>query len=137
MREVFDRKPTQADIISVFKGKTQWHLTYAKTFPKLSGYPEMVSWLEDSDEKLSDLELWGTVKSTYTFSDLSEWLAKRGVGLKKMGTNTESDMGKGKDKAKEKKKGKGKEKEKKMDKGKGKAKEASERGKKRNPKANL
>ena len=88
MREVFDRKPTQADIISVFKGKTQWHLTYAKTFPKLSGYPEMVSWLEDSDEKLSDLELWGTVKSTYTFSDLSEWLAKRGVGLKKMGTQS-------------------------------------------------
>ena len=25
---VFDRKPTQADIISVFKGKSQWHLTY-------------------------------------------------------------------------------------------------------------
>ena len=78
LRDVFDRKPTQADIISVFKGKTQWHLTYAKAFPKLSGYPEMVSWLEDSDQKLSDLELWGTLRSTYihilrSFRVASKW----------------------------------------------------------------
>ena len=53
----------------------------------------MVSWLEDSDEKLSDLELWGTVKSTYAFSDLLEWLANGGVGLRKMKTNAESDIG--------------------------------------------
>ena len=30
LRDIFDRKPTQADIIGIFKGKTQWHLTYAK-----------------------------------------------------------------------------------------------------------
>ena len=127
LRDVFDRKHTQADIISVFKGKTQWHLTYAKAFPKLSGYPEMVSLLEDSDQKLSDLELWGTLKSTYTFSDLLEWLAIGGVGLKKMET--------GKEKAKEKKTGKGKEKEKekekKLDRDKGKMKEVVDEGKKK------
>jgi hypothetical protein len=135
LREIFDRKPTQADIISVFKGKTQWHLTYAKAFPKLSGYPEMVSWLEDSDEKLSDLELWGTVKSTYTFSDLLEWLANGGVGLRKMETDIgETQKGKEKEKEKEKRKGKGKEKEKekRMEKGKGKT---SEGGKKKNHRA--
>ena len=118
LRDVFDWKPTQADIISVFKGKTQWHLTYAKAFPKLTGYPEMVSWLEDSDDKPSDIELWGVFKSTYTFSDLLEWLANGGVGLKKIGAEAEAESeieetqkGKGKEKAKEKRKGKGKEKE--------------------------
>jgi hypothetical protein len=44
LRDVFDRKPTQADIISIFKGKSQWHLTYSKAFPKLSSYPTMVFW---------------------------------------------------------------------------------------------
>ena len=32
LRDVFDRKLTQADIVSVFKGKSQWHLTYSKAF---------------------------------------------------------------------------------------------------------
>src|SRR6266850_6817004 len=55
LQGIFDRKPTQADIISIFKGKTQWHLTYSKTFPKVSNYPQMVDWLEDKEDKLSDL----------------------------------------------------------------------------------
>ena len=80
LRDVFDRKPTQADIVGIFKGKTQWHLTYAKTFPKLSDYPDVVAWLEDRDDKLSDIELWGTEKKTYGFSDLAEWLENDGMG---------------------------------------------------------
>ena len=68
LRHVFNRKPTQADIISVFKEKTQWHLTYSKAFPRLADYPAMVSWLENSDDKLSDLELWGVEEAMYGFS---------------------------------------------------------------------
>ena len=140
LRGVFDRKPMQADIISVFKGKTQWHLTYAKAFPRVSAYPKMVSWLEDSDDKVSDLELWGEVKSTYTFSDLLEWLANGGVE-----SGEETQKGKGKEKAKEKKKekGKGKEKQKEKEKekekrvDKGKVKEVTGGGKKKKTKTNL
>ena len=90
LRGVFDQKPTKSDIISVFKGKSQWHLTYSKAFPRLSGYPTMVSWLENSDKKLSDVELWGVSKPTYTFSDLLEWLANGGEGLTMTKTETES-----------------------------------------------
>ena len=50
---VFDKKPTQSHIISIFKGKTQWQLTCMKVFPKVSNYSAMVSWLEDQDDKLS------------------------------------------------------------------------------------
>lgn len=99
---VFDRKPTQADIISVFKGKSQWHMTYQKAFPKVSGYPAMVSWLEEDDDKLSDVELWGISKDAYGFADLLEWLANDGEGLT---VDTESDVEKSK---KGKGKGKGK-----------------------------
>lgn len=121
LKKIFDRKPTQADIVSIFKGKSQWHLTYSKAFPKVSNYPTMVAWLENNDDKLSDVELWGVMKPAYTFSDLLEWLANDGEGLTKPETETGFDMedkGKGKDKdkdkerEKEKGKGKGKEKEK-------------------------
>jgi hypothetical protein len=117
LRHVFDRKPTQTDIISVFKGKTQWHLTYSKAFPKLAHYPAMVSWLENSDDKLSDLELWGVEKAVYGFSDLFEWLDNSGVGLRGAGKGKEKEVAKGKAKEKEK--------EKKKDKGKGREKEVT------------
>ena len=104
-RDIFDRKPTQADIIDIFKGKTQWHLTYAKAFSKLSDYPDMVSWLENSNDRLSDIELWGVEKSAYGFADLLEWLGNDGIGI------NQKEKGKGKEKKKEKRKGKGKEKE--------------------------
>ena len=131
LREVFDQKPTQAHIIGVFKGKTQWHLTYAKAFPKLAEYSAMVSWLEDSDDKLSDFELWGVEKSAYGFSDLLEWLNNDGVSL----SNARSkEKGKGKEKEKEKEKGKGKrrkDKGKEKDKCKDKAKEVTGGNKKK------
>ena len=78
----------------------------------------MVSWLENSDNKLSDVKLWGVSKLTYTFSDLLEWLANGGEDLTMTKTETQSDMkkkkkAKTKGKAKKKKKRKGERKEKK------------------------
>ena len=70
-------------------------------------------------------------ESLYTLSDILEWLANGGVGLKKMET--------GKEKAKEKKTGMGKEKEKekKLDRGKGEMKEVVDEGKKKRNRSNL
>ena len=69
----------------------------------------MVSWLENSDDKLSDLELWGVEKS-----DLFEWLDNDGVGLRGAGKGKEKEVaeGKAKEKGKEKRKDKGKGREK-------------------------
>jgi hypothetical protein len=81
LKNVFDKKPVQSDIKNLFKGKTQWHETYQKTFPKLVDYPEMVAWLENQDDKQTDVDLWGIRKASYTFGDLKEWLANDGKGL--------------------------------------------------------
>jgi hypothetical protein len=88
LRDVFDWKPTHADIISIFKGKSQWHLTYSKAFPKLSGYPTMMSQLEDSDDKLSDIELWG--KFFFFFFASSICNAGRGGSPRAEGTSMSS-----------------------------------------------
>lgn len=121
---LFDRKPSKTDIIGVFKGKTQWHVTYAKAFPKVSAYPNMVDWLEDKTDKLSDVELWGATRPTYGFSELLEWLGNNGQGLADSGSGSEGEIrgkelrkakGKAKEKEKEKVKGKGKERRKEKD----------------------
>jgi len=88
LRNVFDKKPILTDIKNLFKGKTQWHITYHKVFPKLNNYPEMVSWLEDQEDKQSDLDLWGIQKPSYSFSDLQTWLANGGR-IESDGTSSE------------------------------------------------
>ena len=107
LTKVFDRKPSKTDIIGIFKGKTQWHLTYAKIFPKISNYPNMVDWLEEKEDRLSDLELWGVVKPVYGFSELSKWLEDGILNESDSASDTEV-KGKGKKKGKGKGKGKGK-----------------------------
>jgi len=41
----------------------------------------MVPWLENDEDKLSDVELWRISKPVYGFSDFLEWLANNGEGL--------------------------------------------------------
>jgi hypothetical protein len=122
LKGVFDRKPTQTDIISIFKRKSQWHLTYSKIFPKVHAYPLMVSWLEeDQSDKVSDVKLWGVLKPDYTFSDLAEWLANGGEGLNT--TGIEINSGSSQKKSKEGKEKRKKKRKKGKDKGKVKEKE--------------
>src|SRR5882762_3672559 len=73
LKEVFDKKPSQSDIVSIFKGKSQYHLTYKKAFLKISQYTEMVSWLEDASDKLQYL-IWNYgVYSSHPTPSLIFW----------------------------------------------------------------
>jgi hypothetical protein len=126
-------------LLEFFKGKTQWHASYAKAFPKLANYPKMVAWLEDHKEKKSDKDLWGIAKKTYGFSELLKWLANDGNGLD-ISDSSEVESIKGK----KKQSVKGKEKRKFLDKSskgkkqkeesKGKGKEKSKEGAASSPK---
>ena len=98
-------------LLEYSKGRHSGIWTYAKAFPKLAAYPDMVSWLENSNDRLSDIELWGVEKPVYGFADLLEWLENNGIG--KNQKEKEKWKGKGKEKEKEEK-----EKEKKKNKGK-------------------
>jgi hypothetical protein len=131
----YERKPTQEQVIETMQSKTFWYDYIRKYFPRVSAYPEMVAWLEDAEDALSDVEVWKVEKGLYGFADLDMWLKNDGQGLeldelkRKKGqkekersptkemTGKVSHKGKEKEKDKEKRKGK--------DKGKGKGKEKS------------
>lgn len=78
----------------------------------------MVMWLNEDDDRMPDIDLWGIKKAEYNFGDLAMWLRNGGL------LDVESDGGfkdektkgrKGKDKGKEQAKVQEKRKEKRKD----------------------
>jgi hypothetical protein len=92
------KKPTSIDIILLFIGKSTWYDSWSKTFPAVSKYPEMVTWLKSEGHK-SDLEVWGCAQGVYHFTDLIKWLENGGTLVVE-----KEKKGKGKGKGKEKEK---------------------------------
>jgi hypothetical protein len=58
--------PCSMDLIKVFVSKSMWFSHYKPAFSKVANFPEIVLWLEDSDEKEMDLDVWGSEKGTYS-----------------------------------------------------------------------
>ncbi|EDR02211.1 uncharacterized protein LACBIDRAFT_332556 [Laccaria bicolor S238N-H82] len=73
----FGKYPNKTEVIGLFVAKTTWHNSYAKVFPMVEGYEDMVAWLEGDPDAKSDLDLWGVTKSKYSITDLVEWLKKQ------------------------------------------------------------
>ena len=92
------------DLIELFVSKSYWHSHLKPNFSKVSNYPLMVEWLEnDSENSVSNFEVWGVEKANYNFKDLHTWLAQ-GKGKKKAKV-TKCDGGDEKKKKKKKKDG--------------------------------
>jgi len=84
-------KLTAVDLIQLFVSRSFWHSHYRKLFPKVSNYPDMLAWLENSSDRPADIVVWGMEKSVYHFKDLEAFLERKEK--------------KGKSKAKEEKRG--------------------------------
>jgi hypothetical protein len=99
------KKPSATDLIEVFVSKSMWFSHYKPAFPKVADYPEMVKWLENSDDKGTDLEVWGVEKGSYSLLDLRRFVDNGTLAEKK---------GKGKGKKKDVSEGSGKQNKKKV-----------------------
>ena len=61
-------------MIEVFVLKSMWFSHYKPAFSKVADYSEMVKWLKDSDDKGTDLEVWGVKKELYSLMDLHKFV---------------------------------------------------------------
>jgi hypothetical protein len=89
--------PNTHELRAIFISKSSWYGGY-KLFSKLDKHSDMKKWLE-GDPTIGNVELWGTEKGRYTFTDLGNYLEENGdasVGSKEKGKG----KGKGKDKRK-------------------------------------
>jgi hypothetical protein len=69
-------KLSAVDFIELFVSKSFWHSHLKRYFSKMSNHPVMLEWLENGDDRLSDLDVWGVEKSSYTFKDLDAYLER-------------------------------------------------------------
>lgn len=92
-------KLTSLDLIELFISKS-FYFSHYKHFKNVSAYPDLVEWLENtSEDRASDVDVWGYQKASYTWQDLKEYLDER----KDKGKGKEKAKGKDKEKVKEKK----------------------------------
>jgi len=108
-------RPTKTNIIELFVSKSFFHSHYKHCFPKVAEYEDMVLWLNEDEDRMCNVDVWGVKKNVYTFTDLALWLENGGTLEVE---NRHDDDGKSKvKKGKEKRKEKVKVKEKRKDKG--------------------
>ena len=89
---------SHTELINLFAGRAYWHSHIKKAFKDIHNYGIMVEWLErnDGDDDPSDLHVWHSEKSFYTFKDLGIW--KMEGTLDKDYQRRQKEKGKAKDK---------------------------------------
>lgn len=65
----------QTELINIFSGQSYWHSHIKKAFKDIHNYKLMVEWLErdDDGDEPSDIHVWHSEKTHYTFKDLGIW----------------------------------------------------------------
>jgi hypothetical protein len=96
------KKPCTTDLIEVFVLKSMWFSHYKPAFSKVADYSEMVKWLEKSDDKGTDLEVWGVEKDSYSLVDLRKFV-DNGTLAEKKGKGKKKDVSEGSGKQHKKK----------------------------------
>ena len=97
------KKPSATDLIEAFVSKLMWFSHYKPAFSKVTGYSEMVKWLEDSDDKGTNLEVWGVEKGSYSLMDLCKFVDNNGTLVEKKGKGKKKDVSEGSGKQNKKK----------------------------------
>ncbi|KDR65513.1 hypothetical protein GALMADRAFT_232924 [Galerina marginata CBS 339.88] len=66
------------EFIDIFVAKSQYYKTWRKKFLRASKFSVMVDWLNQTEDRLSNEEIWGPgPKASITFRDLETWLQKK------------------------------------------------------------
>lgn len=102
-----DWAPIYVDLINMFVAKSQYYHGWKVPFLCAAAYPQMVAWLKNEPDCLSDQDLWGEIVKTeneYSYVDLVNWLDKKDAvkaGKKAVGVVIKSESSK-RDKKKKK-----------------------------------
>ena len=83
--------PTTMDIIKIVTSRTMWYSNY-KHFEKISRYPQMIEWLNETEKALPDIELWGFECDVYQWAHLEGFIQRDGEPLED--SDDESDRAK-------------------------------------------
>ena len=72
--------PTTIDIAQIVTSRSMWYSHY-KLFDKVSRYPHMIEWLNETEDAVADIDLWGFEREVYQWAHLEQFLKRDGEPL--------------------------------------------------------
>jgi hypothetical protein len=72
--------PTINDFALIVTSRSMWYSHY-KHFEKVSRYPQMIKWLNETEDAIGDIELWGFECDVYQWAHLEGFLKRDGKPL--------------------------------------------------------
>ena len=79
---------TTMDIVKIVVSRSMWYSHY-KLFDKLSRYPQMIEWLDETEDAPTNIELWGFDCDVYHWAHFEAFLKRDGEPLES--SDDESD----------------------------------------------
>jgi hypothetical protein len=79
------RRPSETEIVELFIGKSMWYSHFKKTFSRVPKYPQMLKWLNEDDDALPTIDLWGEEKGSFSFTDLKKWMDREDIRISQKG----------------------------------------------------
>ncbi|KAF8959114.1 hypothetical protein BDZ97DRAFT_1761613 [Flammula alnicola] len=70
-------QPTYVDLVNIFVVKSQFYSVWKKHFKRAQKYHDMIKWLDDDPNALSNKDLWGEEGFSFSFTDLLRWLDRK------------------------------------------------------------
>jgi hypothetical protein len=74
------RVPILEEVIKLFVPRSTWYNYYCKAFEKIEDYPALHAYLEQTEAALLAKDLFRIRKSTYTYTDIFDYHARRDRG---------------------------------------------------------
>ena len=80
--------PTINDFAQIVTSRSMWYSNY-RNFEKVSRYPQMIDWLNETEDAVSDIQLWGFECEVYQWAHFERFLKRDGKPLE--GSEDESE----------------------------------------------
>ena len=71
-------QPTLMDFIHIFVAKSQFYDNWKPAFREAKQFPILIDWLDQRPGCLTNKEMLGDDKDTYSLSDMNKWMARGG-----------------------------------------------------------
>ena len=82
--------PTHIDFVQLVTSKSMWYKQY-KLFDQVSRYPQIIEWLGESEDRLTDIELWEFEHDIYQWTHFEGFLKRGGKPLKDSESESDSE----------------------------------------------
>jgi hypothetical protein len=77
------KTPLKRDLMEVFARKSTFYKDHIVLFSQVHQFPDLKQWLEEDEDALTGIELFGVAKQLYIFRDLRDYIGRTKPGQRK------------------------------------------------------